>query len=109
MPTFSNTVAPPHTTFSPHLHRMKKVSKILNKYNITNTLSKGTFYLYVKVPNNFNNADEFTRFLLDNAGIFTIPFDEVDSYVRLSMTFKVKNTEEEFYQELENRLKRISK
>ena len=89
--------------------RMKKVSKILNKYNITNTLSKGTFYLYVKVPNNFNNADEFTRFLLDNAGIFTIPFDEVDSYVRLSMTFKVKNSEEEFYQELENRLKRISK
>ena len=89
--------------------RMKRVCKILNKYNLTCFLSKGTFYLYLKVPENFNNADEFTRFLLDNAGIFTIPFDEVDSYVRLSMTFKVKNTEEEFYQELENRLKRISK
>ena len=88
---------------------MKRVCKILNKYNLSCLLSKGTFYLYLKVPENFNNADEFTRFLLDNAGIFTIPFDEVDSYVRLSMTFKVKNTEEEFYQELENRLKRISK
>lgn len=89
--------------------RMKRVCKLLNKYNLTCSLSKGTFYLYLKVPENFKNADEFTRFLLDNAGIFTIPFDEVNSFVRLSMTFKVKNTEEEFYQELENRLKRIAK
>ena len=88
---------------------MKKVSKILNKYNLQCNVSKGTFYLYIKVPNNFSSGDEFTRFLLDNCGIFTIPFDEVEPCVRLSMTFKVKETDEQFYNELDNRLKRITK
>lgn len=90
-----------------YYERMKKVSKILNKYNIKCNVSPSTFYLYVKVPDSFNSADEFTRFLLDNAGIFTIPWDEVNHYVRLSMTFKVNTTEKEFYEELENRLKRL--
>lgn len=89
--------------------RMKKVSKILNKHNLQCNVSKGTFYLYIKVPNNFSSGDEFTRFLLDNCGIFTIPFDEVEPFVRLSMTFKVKETDEQFYNELDNRLKRITK
>ena len=89
--------------------RMKKVCKILNKYNLQCNLSKGTFYLFLKVPPQFSSSDEFTRFLLDNSGIFTIPFDEVENYVRLSMTYKIKNTEDEFYEELENRLKRICK
>ena len=92
-----------------YLTRMKKVSKILNKYNLHCNVSKGTFYLYLKVPSNFSSGDEFTRFLLDNCGIFTIPFDEVEPCVRLSMTFKVKETDEQFYNELDNRLKRITK
>ena len=53
--------------------RMKKISSILNKYNIISKLSDGTFYLFVKVPDKFNNADTFTRYLLDKCGIFTIP------------------------------------
>ena len=89
--------------------RMKKISKILNKYNLHCNISKGTFYLYIKVPENFSSGDEFTRFLLENCGIFTIPFDEVEPCIRLSMTFKVNGTEEEFYNELEERLKRIIK
>ena len=70
-------------------------------------MSDGTFYLYVKVPNNFKSADEFTRFLLDNCGIFVIPWDEVEPYVRFSMTFKVNTSESEFYNLLNDRLKRI--
>ena len=88
--------------------RMKKVSKLLNKYGINTKVSDGTFYLYVKVPEKFKTGDEFTRYLLDNLGIFVIPWDEVEPHVRFSMTFKINKTEDEFYKELENRLKRLN-
>ena len=65
------------------------------------------FYLYIKVPETFKSGDEFTRYLIDNAGIFTIPFDEVEPCIRLSMTFKIKDTETNFYKELDNRLKKL--
>ncbi len=87
--------------------RMKTISKILNSSGLKVTMSNGTFYLYIKVPNKFKTADEFTRFLLDNCGIFVMPWDEVEPHIRLSMTFYCKTTEKLFYQELENRLKRI--
>lgn len=89
--------------------RMKKISSILNKFNIISKLSDGTFYLFVKVPDKFNNADTFTRYLLDKCGIFTIPYDEVGHHVRFSMTFKVNTTEQDFYNELEKRLSKLSK
>ena len=89
--------------------RMKKISSILNKYNIISKLSDGTFYLFVKVPDKFNNADTFTRYLLDKCGIFTIPYDEVGHHVRFSMTFKVNTTEQDFYNDLEKRLSKLSK
>lgn len=90
-----------------YLTRMKKVSKLLNKYNLNCTMSDGTFYLYVKVPSSFKSADEFCRYLLNNCGIFVIPWDEVEPYVRLSMTFKINTTEDAFYTLLENRLKKL--
>lgn len=90
-----------------YYQRMKKVSRILNNYGLNCNISKGTFYLYIKVPEKFKTADEFTRFLLDNCGIFVIPWDEVEPSIRLSMTFLCKSTEDEFYKELEERLKRI--
>lgn len=90
-----------------YYNRMKKVASILNKNNLKCNVSKGTFYLYLKVPSNFNNADSFAKFLLENAGIFTIPFDEVEPYVRLSMTFNILTNENDFYNELDNRLKKL--
>ena len=85
---------------------MKKVSAILNKYNIETNVSNGTFYLYVKAPKSFSSGDEFSRYLLDNCGIFTIPWDEVEPCIRLSMTFDSALSDEKFYLELDNRLKR---
>ena len=87
--------------------RLKNVSKILNKHNLKCNVSKGTFYLYVKVPSKFKSADELARFLLSNAGIFTIPFDEVKPYIRLSMTFNVLTNENDFYSDLDNRLNKL--
>ena len=90
-----------------YFNRLKNISRILNKHNLKCEVSKGTFYLYVKVPSTFKSADELTRFLLSNAGIFTIPFDEVEPYIRLSMTFNVLTNENDFYLELDNRLNKL--
>lgn len=90
-----------------YYNRLKNISRILNKHNLKCEVSKGTFYLYVKVPSTFKSADELTRFLLSNAGIFTIPFDEVEPYIRLSMTFNVLTNENDFYLELDNRLNKL--
>lgn len=88
-----------------YLTRMKNVAKILNKYNLNCQISPATFYLYVSIPKQFKSADEFAKYLLNNAGIFVIPWDEVEASIRLSMTFKVKDSDENFYKLLENRLK----
>lgn len=87
--------------------RMKKVSKIFNKNGISTNISKGAFYLYVKVPAIFNSAEDFSIFLLKKCGIFTIPFDEVSPSIRLSMTFKINDSESSFYKDLDYRLKNI--
>ena len=92
-----------------YYQRMKKVSKIFNKYGFKNSVSSGTFYLYIKVIEPFKSADEMCRYLLENCSIFTIPWDEVEPHIRLSMTFKVSNNEQAFYELLEERLKRICK
>ena len=89
--------------------RMKNVCKIFNRHNIKCEMSKGTFYLYLNVPKSFKTGDEFTRYLLNNAGIFTIPFDEVGPFVRLSMTFKSKINDNHFYEILDERLSKLSK
>ena len=94
---------------SKYLNRMKNISRIFNKYGFDSTISKGTFYLYVKVPSFFKSADELCRFLLDNCGIFTIPWDEVEPHIRLSMTFKTTSKDEDFYSLLKERLQKISK
>lgn len=92
-----------------YLERMKNVVKILNKNHLQATCSDGTFYLFVKVPETFQSADQFCRFLLDNAGIFTIPWDEVGHYVRFSMTFLCSTSETAFYKELDKRLQNLTR
>ena len=94
---------------SKYYNRMKNVAKIFNNNKLNCKVSDATFYLYVKVPSTFKSADEFCRFLLENCGIFTIPWDEVEPYIRLSMTFKISSTEDAFYSTLNKRLKNVIK
>lgn len=54
---------------------------------------KGSFYIYVKSPKGagdtiFKNAEEACEYLLVNALISTVPWDEVGSYLRFSVTFE---------------------
>lgn len=90
-----------------YYERMKNIVKILNKNHLPVRCSDGSFYLYLKVIEPFHSGDQFCRYLLENAGIFTIPWDEVGHYVRLSMTFNSPLSEANFYQEFNQRLQNL--
>ena len=75
---------------------MQRVSAILNKAGIEIEPSPSTFYLYVKVPEEFRgvrlkNAQEMADMLIARYGLVTVPWDNAGAYLRLSMTFEVGN------------------
>ena len=88
--------------------RLTKVASILNKHHLHCHVPKATFYLYVKVPSCFKSAEEFTVYLLYQAGIYTIPWDEAEPAVRFAMTYHVFSDEDEFLKELDRRLSTLS-
>ncbi len=62
---------------------------------------KGTFYCYVPIPKGtksgvvFQNAEEVSEYLIKEAHISTVPWDDAGSFLRLSVTFEAKDYEEE--------------
>lgn len=73
---------------------------------------KGTFYCYVPIPKGtkngyvFKNAEDASYFILQNALISTVPWDDAGSYLRLSVTFESNSYIDEFniIKELKRRL-----
>lgn len=62
---------------------------------------KGSFYLCVEIPKGlkggrrFENAEEFSQFLITEKLISTVPWDDVGQLARFSVTFQAKGEEEE--------------
>ena len=75
---------------------------------------KGTFYLYVKCPIgagkvSFKNAEEVSEYFIKNALVSTVPWDDVGSYLRFSVTFEANEEEEvKIINELKDRLKALN-
>ncbi|SHK11981.1 LL-diaminopimelate aminotransferase [Paramaledivibacter caminithermalis] len=73
---------------------------------------KATFYCYVPIPRGtrsgivFKDAEDFSLFLLKNAFICTVPWNDPEPYIRLSVTFEAKDYNEEkiIIDELKKRL-----
>ncbi|MCT4620522.1 MAG: LL-diaminopimelate aminotransferase [Marinisporobacter sp.] len=73
---------------------------------------KATFYCYLPIPKGtksgkvFQDADDFSLYLLNEALICTVPWNFPEPYIRLSVTFEAKDYEEEkrIINELKNRL-----
>lgn len=73
---------------------------------------KGTFYCYAPIPKGtkngitFNSAEEASQYIISNALISTVPWDDAGLYLRFSVTFEAENPEEEkkIIEELKNRL-----
>jgi LL-diaminopimelate aminotransferase len=62
---------------------------------------KGSFYLYVQIPKGikgarrFESAEDFSQYLITEHLISTVPWDDVGSFVRFSVTFQAKGVEAE--------------
>lgn len=87
----------------------------LNEIGFTAQKPQGTFYCYVSSPKgtksgiNLNNAEEASEYLIREAMISTVPWDDAGAYLRFSVTFEAENVEEEvkIVNELRLRLKAL--
>ena len=89
----------------------------------------GSFFCYMKIPRygfkvstngrledsrsgdariEFRSAEQFSDFLIRNAGISTVPWDDAGSFVRMSVTFEAEDIDAErgIIEEVETRLAR---
>lgn len=95
--------------------RFDLLIKVLNEIGFTAVKPKGSFYGYIPAPQGtksgirFNNAAEAAEFLIKNALISTVPWDEAGPYLRMSVTFEAKNeaAEQRVIDELQQRLNRL--
>jgi len=94
--------------------RLIKLVATLQKLGFPAKMPKGGFYLYFKIPKavkngpKFDNAEDFTQWLIKDKLISSVPWDDVGNYARFSATFVARNgvkDEERVLQEVENRLK----
>ena len=73
----------------------------LNDIGFSVSKPKGTFFCYVECPCGteagivFDTATEFSEFLLKDAQISTVPWDDAGKYVRFSVTFEAGGEDEE--------------
>lgn len=75
----------------------------------------GSFYLYVKAPSgirngiDFNSAEEASQYLIKEALVSTVPWDEAGPYLRFSATFEARDEDDEqrVTEELGKRLKSL--
>lgn len=94
--------------------RLNKLVEILKECGFPAKVPQGSFYLYVKIPSGtedgikFENAEEFSTWLIENKLISTVPWDDVGHYVRFSATFVAEDGiegEDKVLQDFANRLK----
>jgi LL-diaminopimelate aminotransferase len=81
--------------------RFDLLVKALNDVGFSVAKPKGTFFCYVECPQGtnsgvtFDTATEFSEFLLKDAQISTVPWDDAGKYVRFSVTFEAGDADEE--------------
>jgi len=94
--------------------RLKLMVEALNSCGFSATMPKGSFYLYVGAPKSakktntvFNSSEDVSEYLIKEAHISTVPWDDVGQYLRFSATFIAKNKDEEYrvIEEMKKRLK----
>ncbi len=85
----------------------------LNELGFNVKKPHGTFYCYARAPKGakgvtFNNAEEASTYLIENALISTVPWDDAGHYLRFSVTFEASEEEEQnIINEMKERLKKL--
>jgi len=78
--------------------RLQKLVATLRQCGFDCKMPGGTYFLYTKAPSGtetgekFAAAEEATRYLIEQLGIVTVPWDDAGAYLRFSVTY-VADTE----------------
>ena len=99
-------------TAEKYSRRHAMLANTLKKLGFKAKKPKASFYMYVKAPKGikggekFKTAEDFSQWLLREKLISTVPWDEVEPYVRFSVTFLAlgENEEKEVMGEIYKRL-----
>ena len=90
-----------HRNCEKYSKRFDLLIDVLNEVGFNVKKPKATFYCYIPIPKGtrsgkvFKNAEDFSLFLLNNAFICTVPWNDPEPYIRLSVTFEAKDHNEE--------------
>jgi LL-diaminopimelate aminotransferase len=95
--------------------RLELLTKALREVGFSVEKPKATFYCYVPSPREaergekFDTAVAFSEFLIKNALISTVPWDDAGQYIRFSITFEADNIDQEqaVVEEMKERMKKL--
>ncbi|MBN1378430.1 MAG: LL-diaminopimelate aminotransferase [Gammaproteobacteria bacterium] len=87
----------------------------LNGVGFSAEKPQGTFYCYVKSPRGtkhgvtFNSAEDASQYLIKEALVSTVPWDDAGAYLRFSLAFEAKDIDEEkrIIEETRSRLEKL--
>jgi LL-diaminopimelate aminotransferase len=104
-----------HETINKYSRRFDLLVAALNSIGFNAKKPKGSFYCYVKAPDGtkdgleFKTASAFSEYLIRNALISTVPWDDAGKYVRFSVTFEADTMEKEkeVIEEMKNRMSKL--
>lgn len=95
--------------------RLRFMVEALSECGFKAAMPGGSFYLYVRGPRRakpgvaFETAEAVSEYLIKEAHISTVPWDDAGHYLRFSATFEAKNKEDEYrvVEEMKRRLKAL--
>ncbi len=102
-------------TITKYSRRFDLLVNALNEAGFNAKKPKGSFYCYVKAPSGtsdgkvFNTASEVSEYLIREAQISTVPWDDAGHYLRFSVTFEADSEQEEkeVIDEMKRRIKKL--
>ena len=81
--------------------RMNLLARTLREIGFDAEPTKGTFYCYVEMPKGlangriFASAKEVAEYLIMNANISVVPWDDCGGYLRFSVTYSAEDEQDE--------------
>lgn len=88
-------------TSAKYSRRHNMLVEALNSVGFGAKKPRGSFYLYVEIPNgtedghSFKTAEDFSQYLITEKLISTVPWDDAGHFVRFSVTFEAKDEADE--------------
>ena len=103
-------------TVAKYSRRFDLLVNALNETGFDAKKPKGSFYCYVKAPSGtengkvFTTASEVSEYLIREAQISTVPWDDAGHYLRFSVTFEAdsEREEKEVIDEMKRRIKKLN-